>query len=185
MAGSVSDIQLASNALILLGHEPISSFEEPTAGAQVASNLFKSSYEHALTMHRWRFAAKKVKLARLTAVPLGEYAYKHQLPTDCLYVIKALSGDYEIYEDKLYSNTPEETIDYIYKVASDRLPAYFVKMCEFFLASQFALTITGDINKTTVMTQIFEKMYRQARFLDSTQRPADSFEDNPYVDVRW
>ena len=63
MAGSTSAIQISSNALILLGHPPIASFEEPGAGAQAASNLYEQSYLNLLTIHRWRFATKKAQLS--------------------------------------------------------------------------------------------------------------------------
>jgi len=38
-AGTTSDISLSSNALLLIGHDTIASFEESTAGATIASNL--------------------------------------------------------------------------------------------------------------------------------------------------
>ena len=65
----VSAIQLASNALLLLGHDPISSFTESTAGAQIASNLYETTYESLLTQHRWRFASKQA-IASILALSL-------------------------------------------------------------------------------------------------------------------
>ena len=81
-SGSTSAIQISSNALILLGHPPISSFEEPGAGAQGASNLYEQSYLNMLTVHRWRFATKKAQLSRLTEAPMNGYSYQFQLPSD-------------------------------------------------------------------------------------------------------
>ena len=46
-----SKVQLASNALILLGDEPISSFTEAGAGAQTASNLYETAYLSILSSH--------------------------------------------------------------------------------------------------------------------------------------
>jgi hypothetical protein len=186
MAGTSSDIQIASNSLILLGHEPISSFTEGTTGSQVASNLYESSYNSMLVTYRWRFATKKAKLARLSETPLNDYSYQFQLPTDLMYLISATSGtDYDIYEDKLYSNQKIEEIDYIYKVAADKLPAYYIKALEFFLAMQFAIPITGDIDKMRAMKTLMEDQLRLARHSDSTQRPADTLDDNPYSEARW
>jgi len=39
MAGTVSAVSLASNGLLLLGHDTIASFTEGTAGATIAANL--------------------------------------------------------------------------------------------------------------------------------------------------
>lgn len=75
-------------------------------------------------------------------------------------------------------------IDYIFTVEEDRLPAYFIKMFEFFLAAQFALPLTGDLNKMQAMEQAYQYQARLAKNADSTQRPADTVQHNPYVDVR-
>jgi len=185
MAGNTTDISLASNALLLIGHEAIASFEEPTAGATIASNLYQSSYHSVLTTYRWRFATKKAVLARLTTAPLNGYTYQFQLPVDLLYLITPNLLDYEIYEDKLYCNETTCSIDYTYKVAEDKLPAYFTKMFEFFLAAQFALPITGSLDKMKAMQQAYMHQLRMAKYADSSQRPADTFVTNPYIDIRY
>jgi len=185
-AGSTTSISLASNALLLLGHESIASFDEQTAGATIASNLYESSYYSVLTTYRWRFATKKAVLARLSNAPLNSYSYQYQLPVDCLYVITPLNViDYEIYEDKIFCNETTLEIDYTYKVAEDRLPAYFIKMFEFFLSAQFALPITGSLDKMKAMQQAYMHQLRMAKYADSSQRPSDTFVANPYIDVRY
>lgn len=180
-----TDIKIASNALLLLGHQPIASFDEPTAGAEVASNLYESSYKTLLTQYRWRFATKKAVAARLAQSPLDDYTYMYQIPTDCLYLISTDDRDYEIYGDKIYSNYSTLNIEYIYDVTPDKLPAYYVKMFEFFLASQFATPITGDLNKADMYYKMYEKQLRIAKYTDSSQRPNGVIESNPYVDVRY
>lgn len=186
MAGSTSAIQISSNALILLGHPPISGFDEPGAGAQAASNLYEQSYLNMLTIHRWRFATKKVQLARLTATPLNDFTYQFQLPSDLLYLIRKDVGfRYEIYEDKLYSNNLTEEIDYIYRVNEDALPPYFIKAFEFFMAAQLAIPVVGNSTRADYYSGLYEMQLKRAKYADSTQRPGDTFLQNPYVDVRF
>lgn len=185
-AGTTSNISLASNALLLLGDQPISSFDENTTGATLATNLYESSYYSMLTTYRWRFATKKGELARLSSTPKNTWNYKFKLPTDLLYVIDVIeTDDYEIYEDQLFCNRPVVSIDYIYKLEEDRLPAYFVKAFEFFLASQFALPLTGNLDKAAFMSRAYEQQLKLAKFADATQRPLDVIQDNPYVDIRY
>jgi len=185
MAGSTSAIQIASNSLILLGHPPIASFEEAGAGAQASSNLYEQSYQSLLTIHRWRFATKKAQLARLSAAPLNGFSYQFQLPSDLLYLIKKESGfDYEIYEDKLYSNNTTESIDYLYRVNEDMLPAYFVKAFEFLMASQLAIPVVGNSTRAAEYNKMFEMQLKRAKFADSTQRPQDTFSSSPYTQAR-
>lgn len=186
MAGSATDIRIASNALQLFGHSSITSFQDGTAGAEIASALYESSYKFLLTTYRWRFATKKAKLARLSGKPISDYNYMFQIPTDCLYIIRpTTTADYEVYGETIHTNVSVMTIDYIYNVPSDKLPHYYIKVLEFFLSSQFALPVTGDINKSTLMEQMYSKLLKQAKYADSSQRPNDSFEDNPYIDARF
>ena len=187
MAGTATDIQIASNALLLLGHEPIANFEEPTAGATIAANLYDSSYKSMLTTYRWRFATRSsVQLARLTTPSDENFEFSFQLPADLLYLQRVTERNlnYEIYEDKLHTNQTTVSIDYTYNIAADKLPAYYVKSLEFFLSTQFALSLTGDLNKMKAFEKAYVYQLRQAKFADGTQRPSASFQDSPYTDVR-
>ena len=174
MASITSDIKLASNALVLLGHEPIASFEESTAGATIANTLYESSYLSLLTSHRWRFATKTQLLSRLSAAPEGNFSYQFQLPSDLLYLIKTDSrSKYEIYGNTLRTNNSTVEIDYIYRVKESQLPAYYIKMVEFFLAMEFALPLTGSLDKGSYYRMMFEAQLKRAKFADSSQRPGD------------
>jgi len=185
MAGSVTPITISSNSLILLGHPPIASFDEPGAGPQAANGLYEQSYINMLTIHRWRFATKKAKLARLLEEPLNGYKYQFQLPSDLLYLINKDQGfAYEVYGSKLYSNNTVEEIDYIYRVNEDLLPAYFVKAFEFFMAMQLAIPVVGNSTRASEYNAMYEMQLKRAKFADSTQRPQDAFTASPYTQVR-
>ena len=75
-----SDIDIASNALILIGDNPISSFTEPGAGATAAANLYPVTYEQLLSEHPWTFALKEQKLNQLSQQPdaLTNWRYAYQ-----------------------------------------------------------------------------------------------------------
>jgi hypothetical protein len=182
---SFSKVQLSSNALILLGDSPISSFTEEGAGAVTASNLYESSYLSILSSHRWNFATKKATLAKLTALPKNEYKYQFQMPTDMVLLITTYpTSRYRILGDKLYSDSSTVEIDYIYRITEDKFPAYFIKAFEFYLASQFAIPITEDLNKADIMQRFYERESRKARYADSQSQPAVPIQDDPYIRVR-
>ena len=179
-----SSISLASNALLLLGHSTIASFTEASAGATIAANLYETSYLGLLTSHRWRFATKKERLARLTATPINDYSYMFQIPSDCIHIIKVDTRRYTVVGDKVYANERDLYMDYIHRVTEDMLPPYFVKMMEFFLAVQFAVPLTGDMEKGKYYSGIYLNELKKAKFADSTQQPATPVLDNAYVDIR-
>ena len=82
-----SAISLCSKALIKLGARPIVSFNENTAEAEVASQLYTSVRDAMLSAYPWRFATSQSELARLAENPKADYAYSYQLPNDFLRVL--------------------------------------------------------------------------------------------------
>ena len=180
-----SDIDIASNALLRIGANPISSFTEGGAEGTVADNLYEPTIRDLFTKARWRFASAKRQLARLTATPLNEFKYAYQLPSDMLYMYRVYPyADYEIVSDKLYSDETEVYIDYIYRPDESKWPAYFQLLAEYKLASEFALSITdnralNELYETKAMMQL-----RAARHADSQGRPVDGIQRFKYVDVR-
>ena len=185
MTGVTSSISLSSNALLLLGHEPIASFTDGTTGATIAANLYKDSYLNLISSFPWGFATKKASLVRMTESPLNEYQYAYQIPTDCMYVLKTTSTIYRIFESTIYTNEATLSITYIFSISEDRLPPYFIKACEFYLAAQFAIPLTGDLDKASYYDKKAEKELRKAKYLDSTQHPQDANYIADYIAVRW
>tara|TARA_Y100001963_G_C6535474_1_gene333086 strand:+ start:43 stop:594 length:552 start_codon:yes stop_codon:yes gene_type:complete len=180
-----TDISMCSNALLMIGHGTISSFTEGGSGAEVASNLYQSTFESLLTTHRWRFASAKSQLSQLTDTPLNDYDYAYSLPSGYLAGIKAYPAvDYEIYEKLVYTNSNTIALDYIFKPTESSLPPYFVKTLEYDLASQFAIPVTGNRSLAEIYTIKFENQLKRAKNIDSQSRPQVGIVDAPFIEVR-
>jgi hypothetical protein len=155
-----TSISMCSNALLMIGHGTISSFTEGGSGAEAASNLYDSTYESLLSAHRWRFAAAKSQLSQLTDTPLNDWTYAYQLPSGYLMGISVYPNvEYEIYEDKLYSDSND-------------------------LAAQFAIPVTGNRSLAEIYTLKFESQLKRARFADSQSRPQAGIVDSPFIEAR-
>lgn len=182
-----SSIDIASNALLLVGDNAISSFEDAGAGAQVAASLYPEIKKELLSEHPWSFATKKQRLNRLSQAPdeLTDYKYAFQLPTD---LIRLWSLDkhinYEIVGNLLYSNEKQLLATYIYDVDEVNLPPHFVKLLLYALAEVFSIPIAESEAKS----QLYEgKTIRQkgkAMNIDSQGRPQQSIIDSPLIDAR-
>lgn len=180
---ATNKIQLISGAMVMIGANSVSSLTEGTEGI-VANELYDDIYEGLLGSFRWRFASKKVQLARLVETPLNDYDYMYQLPTDLVQIIKGESGDdYEIYADKLYSNLSTVSIDYVAKVDEILLPAAFKLCFKYLLAANFAVPVTDNNTKAQTYTGLYEQQFRVAKNIDSTQRPSTAIQDSPLTDV--
>lgn len=79
-----SEVQICSNALLLLGSRPISSFSDDGAPATICANLWATVRDAVLRSHPWNCAMKRVALAADATPPAFDWAYRYQLPGDFL-----------------------------------------------------------------------------------------------------
>lgn len=181
-----SQIDIISNALLLIGHTPISSLDpDQGAGATVGAALFDTTLEYMLATTYWRFSMKQQQLNRLTAEPLNNWQYAFQLPTDLVTLYRVdPRANYQIFGDLLYTNQTELAADYSFKPEATELPIYFVQAMQYKLAADFAIAITNDLQKN----QIYEVKYREevkiAMGADAKNHPPVSIQDQPFTDVR-
>ena len=182
-----SSIDIASNALLLIGDNPISSFEDPGAGATVASALYPETKKRMLSEHPWSFATKQQRLNQLVQVPddLTHYQYAYQLPTDLIRIWNIQPhSDYILVGDLLYSNLTTILCTYIYDVAETMLPPHFVKALEYSLASDFAISVTEDNTMAGLYENKAMNAVSKAMAIDSQGRPQSGIIDSPLIDVR-
>jgi len=180
-----TDVSMSSNALLRIGDNAINSFSDSGAGAKIASNIFDTVYENELTVHPWRFAIGKVALSQLVDTPLNEWEYAYQLPGDLLAVIQVYPRtEFEIYEDKLYSNMNTTEIDYQFKPNETSLPPYFVKLMELRLASEFAVSVSHNRSLAETYKIMADEQFLIATHTDSIQRPNVAISSSPFTEVR-
>jgi len=183
-----TDIDMASNALLLIGDEPISSFTDPGAGATVAAAIYPETYKQVLSEHPWSFALKEQALSQLSQTPddRTNYKYAYQMPTDLIRLWAIFEqSNYVIIGDLLYSNSNSLMARYVYKVAETALPPHFVIAMQYKLASDFANSVTESTSKAEYYEAKYRTAVAQARSIDSQGRPQESIIDKPFVDVRY
>ena len=182
-----SDIDICSNALLLIGEEVRASFSATSHGATVAANLYPETYKALLAEHPWSFATKEQQLSRLTATPDDEFGYDYafQMPSDCLRVwYVAPMNNHLIVDNLIYSNETSLFMRYLYQVPESRLPAHFVKALEYKLASEFSVSITEDFQKAGYYEQKYMMALSKAKSIDSQQYPNISIQHMPFIQVR-
>ncbi len=183
-------ISLSSKALIQLGAKSITSFDEETSEAEVASQLYEPTLENLLTCYPWRFALQQNSLGRLQTTPMADYRYAYHLPNNCLRILSAgqstkSSGlKYRIVGKHLYTNAPEVILTYIEKPNENTFPPFFVNALVAQLAAEFCLPLTESTARTDYMRKIASEELTQARLVDSQQATNPSFQDFSLIEVR-
>ena len=186
-----SPIDICSRALILIGADPITSFDDGNTEALVASNMYEDVARAALVNSRWRFATNQATLNLLTATPTGRYNIAYQLPSDLLMLhavtVNDLAIEYQIYGNKVYTDGDVNDVaiaDYTYRANEVDWPSYFTIAVEYSLAVVFATSIARDSTLGSLMqTQARESMAK-ARSLDSQQQTARKLTTSRFIAER-
>lgn len=205
MASGDTKLSICSDALILLGASPLSSFSEGTDSAQICDRLYDDLKDSLIASYPWSWSFKKVQLARLTSTPVNEWKYQYGLPGDRIAGVRAvyrstqagvspIQYGWEIQGDAL--DTSEETIviDYQFSPNESALPTYFVQLLKYAMAADIAETVTDQITKA----EYFERKafgspdenrrggyFRVATTIDGSTNSVDAIEDYTLTAVRF
>lgn len=203
MAAGDTGISICSDALILLGAKPITSFSEATDEASTCDSLYPNIRDQALAIYKWTFAIKKVQLAQLVTTPTNEYRYEYQLPSDRLdsplavYASASVGAntiiDYRIVGSKLLTNEPIIYIDYKASVTESEMPVWFVQLLKYLMAWHLAIPITDQVEKAQYWQGVAVGSpsengrggyMRTAINIDGQNNPINAIKDFPLVNVR-
>jgi hypothetical protein len=172
-------VDICARALIMIGAQPISSFDDGSTEALVASNIYENITQSILCRHRWRFSTEQQQLSLLTATPTGRYEYAYQLPTspDLLQLNTITVADvpieYARYGDKIFVNGYDSQsaliADYIFRQDESEFPAYFKLGLEYTLASIFAGSVARDAAMIQQFSTLAERQILIAKNTDSQE----------------
>jgi hypothetical protein len=186
-----SSIDVCSRALILIGAEPITSFEDSTNEALVASNMYEDIARAALTNSRWRFATEQAILGLLSDAPTGRYDAAYQLPSNLIMLHAVTVNDspieYQTYGDKVFcdaSSTETLIADYTFRAIEVDWPSYFTIAVEYTLASMFAVSIARDVQMAGMMEDKAAVSMAKARASDAQQQTSRKFNTNRFISQR-
>ncbi len=187
---ALNSIELCSSALIKLGADGISSFEDGTAEARVAVRLYPLVRDAMLSAHPWSFATKQVDLARLASTPITDFTYAYQLPNDFLNALSAGGHGrgrgfvYQIVNRQLHTNPASVVLTYIFRPSEGDFPAYFVPALVTRLAAEFCLPLTEDTSRADRFTRLADDELRLAKLVDSQQDTPPKVEDFTLIEAR-
>lgn len=146
----MTDIEICSHALILLGADEITTFSDETREAKLCNIIYELTVRTCLSDRNWTFSQNQVELNKLSQTPLFGYKSAFQLPTDYLRLCgkenPALS--HQIKESYLYCNAEQVKVNYIFRVLEDKFPAHFTEFLIHRLCEKLAIALMEDENKS-------------------------------------
>lgn len=184
-------IKICSRASLLIGGDPIQSFQDGTAEATVANAMYEDMAQAALTNSRWRFATDQAVLNRLSNAPTGRFDAAYQLPSDCIMLNAVTVNDhpikYDTYGDKVFCNTvptDELVADFNFRADESNWPPYFVVAVEYVMAGVLATSVARDQTLATMMEGKANLLMAQARRLDSQSQTTRKLNTSRFIAQR-
>lgn len=172
---ALSDIALASRALIRIGAAPISSFNDSSARAEIAGALYAPVRDALLSSYAWNFATTQTELTVLSSPPLADFSNAFGLPNDFLRALSAGPGPksrglvYKIVGQSLHTNAGRVLLKYIFQPAEESFPAYFAQALIARLSAEFTIPITENTSRGQTMFALAEDEFKKARQTDAQQ----------------
>lgn len=187
---ALSDIALASRALIRIGAAPIASFDDGTAESEIAGALFAPVRDALLSAYGWSFAMGQMQLTPLDMPPVADYRRAFALPNDFLRALSAGTGgrgrglSYRIARGALHTDADDVMFTYIFRPEEEEFPPYFDAALIARLAAEFTIPITENTSRAEAMFILADREYKNARQIDAQQDTPGRIEDFSLINAR-
>lgn len=188
-----SEVEICSDSLLLLGEEPITSFDDAAKKARLCKRFYPVIRDAVLRAYPWRCAIKYQALNILTgdsAIPESQYAYTYQLPTNP-YCLRALllnndkTVQWEVIGRKLVTDEASVTLKYISRVTDPGdFDSLLLMAISIQLAQAIAYPITGNPTFTKVMEELYQMRMLEARSIDSMEGSVEEISSDDLLEVR-
>ena len=188
-----SKVDLANEALLLLGSNTITSFTDNDSNAVLVNRFYPSERDAVLRSNRWNCAITTANIASLATAPIIDWEYKFTLPTDpyCLRVldVRTVTGDirldHEIHGRELLTEESTVDITYIQRLEdTTQFDSLLYQALVFRMAWKLAFPIMRSHTVMGQMGQMYEAVVREARTIDSQEGTPETIETDTLLDLR-
>lgn len=185
-----SSVSICSNALVMLGGAPFSSFDEPRQHVRVAANLYPSVRDTMLRTHYWNCATYRMILAPLANAPAFDFTNQFQLPGDWLRTIQVgYKGDtieYRMERQRILADVTALPLVYIFRnEVEDTWSTNLIHVMELAMAAEMAYAVTAS---TSVRDSYRDQLARElkiAKAVDGQDDPPEEFLEGSLLESRF
>jgi hypothetical protein len=187
---SATPVSICSNALLMLGDTPISSFDDPSDRALLASNLWETARDYVLRRHPWNCAVKRAVLNPDETGPDFDFAYQFTLPGDFLRVLSVgEEGErprYRVEGRKILAETGALRLRYIFRNENVATwDAGLVWAMTLVMRAIFAYGITQSTSLEQLVEGVMRDVLKQARAVDGQEDEPDALDHSPLLEARY
>lgn len=193
MIETANPVSICSNALLSLGADPISSFDEANGDveldrAKLCANLYPRLRLGVLRSHPWNCAIRRVQLSPDSQPPVFGYANRFLLPGDWLRTLgvgdRGDRVDFRAEGRYLLSDAIVFPLLYIADVDENQWDSLLVDAMTAAVAARLAYPITRSASMVEVKTAELRQLMQQARTVDGQDDPPETLGDFPLMRSR-
>jgi hypothetical protein len=191
---AATEVSICSNALLLLGANPINALDENTERARLASNLFPMVRDYVLRRHPWNCAIKRVALAPDTRTAAEsaanpDWSFTFTLPPDYLRTLSVgevgAEAEFAIESGKLMCNDNPVLLRYVWR---NENPGTWDSMLVWGMTVAMKAVMAYPITQSTSLEQLVDgalaDVLKQARAVDGQDGTPETFGDSPLLHAR-
>ncbi len=187
---SATEVSICSNALLMLGAQPINDLTDDDDRARLASNLFESQRDAVLRSHTWNCAVKRVALAPDAVAPVFDWDYAFTLPADFLRVLSVgqdgQQDDFAIESGKLMCNANPAYLRYVWRNENPATwDGMLVQAMELLMAAAMSYGITQSTSMRDSMRQEAALFMKRARAVDGQDGTPETLGNERWLTARY
>lgn len=185
-------VSICSQALMMLGKEPIADLNEGSDRAKYCANLYPMLRDWLLRKHFWNCAIKRVLLSPTTTAPAFGYSAQFPLPHDFLRVIEVgMPGravvDFQIENRMILANATSLPLRYVWRNDNEATwDSSLVHVATVHMAALLAYPVTQSTSLRDSMQQDALRALREAKSIDGQENPGETMGDEfPLIAGRY
>lgn len=187
----VSAVSICSNAALLNGDAPFSSFEDAGDRVRLMANLYEHKRDALLRSHPWNCAIKRVILSPAVTPPAFDWKCAFNVPGDWLRTMGVgLDGQQDDYvmemgpdgNRQILMNSSICRLRYVFRNEVEATwDASLVEAMTQIMAATTAYALTKSASLTELELDIIKNVLKRARAVDGQEGTAETFGDSPLL----
>lgn len=189
MPGPTTDIEIMSNAALLLGKKPFTTIDDADEFAVSVQAFFDMLVPSELAKIGWKFAKKQIEISEIAGFDpdFAEYDTAYALPGDFLMLVRLYPNiPFQIFENRLYaSHNGELKMEYNYQVPVTSWSDPFKEFMTYSLAAAVGSAVAENEKLVLRLEQKASQARATAMFVDGQNSPNRSIQSNPWIEARY
>lgn len=186
--GLTTDIEIMSNAALLLGKKPFTTIDDADAFALSIQKFYDMLVPDELSSNAWKFAKKQVSLSRIAGFDpdFAQWSSAYALPGDYLNIVRLYPPVmYQIFEDRIYTNTTSALkMEYTYNAPVTKWNANFKTFMSATIALYQAMAVAENDRLVQKLEGIVRTSRAKALYTDGQNSPNVQIQSSPWTAVR-